>query len=94
MGSKATHFDGELAGIALVPKGDTGTLTVALLSDCKPAIQVVEKIDLGLTRMASRSSIEARYSTPLKPGGRGYRIPTSHVSKDTKTSREMRRLID
>ena len=37
---KATHFDGELEGIALVLEGHNNTDKVALLSDCKPAIRV------------------------------------------------------
>ena len=49
LGTKATHIDGELEGIALALEKhtDKGTNMVALLSDCKPAIRTVEKLDRG-----------------------------------------------
>ena len=47
LGIKATHFEGELAGIALALEDHTVTNMVALLTDCKPTIQVVVKIDSG-----------------------------------------------
>ena len=56
LGTKSTHINGELEGIALVLEKHTAM--VALLSDCKLAIQVVEKLDSGTE--APRSSIEAR----------------------------------
>ena len=60
LGTKSTHIDGELEGIALALEGHTkkGTNTVALLSDCKPAIRTVEKLDRE--EEAPRSHIEAR----------------------------------
>ena len=64
LGIKVTHFDGELAGIALALEGHNDTNTVTLLSDCKPAIRVVEKIDSGT--VAPRSSIEARIQLALE----------------------------
>ena len=45
LGIKATHFDRELVGIALALEEHNDTNMVVLLSDCKPAIWVVEKID-------------------------------------------------
>ena len=64
LGIKATHFDGVLAGISLALEGHTDTNMVALLTDCKPAIRVVEKIDSGTA--APRSSIEARIQWALE----------------------------
>ena len=63
LGIKATHFDGQLTGIALALEGHKEADMVALLSDCKPAIRVVEKIDSG--RLAPRTSIEARIQQAL-----------------------------
>ena len=65
-GIKATHYDGEFEGIALALERhtDVDTNMVALLSDCKPAIWVVEKLDSGAE--APRSSIEARIQHALE----------------------------
>ena len=43
-----------------------GTNMVALLSDCKPAIRVVEKLDSGTEAPRSRPSIEARTQHALE----------------------------
>ena len=66
LGTKSTHFDGELEGIALALERHTeiGTNMVALLCDCKPAIRVVE--NLGSGAEAQRSQIEARKQHTLE----------------------------
>ena len=64
LGIKATHFDGELEGIALALEKHKNTNMVALLSDCKPAKRVVEKLDSGME--APRSDIEARILNVLE----------------------------
>ena len=60
LGTKSTHFDGELEGIALALEQHThtGTNLLAILTDSKPAIRVLEKLDSGTE--APRSAIEAR----------------------------------
>src|SRR5258706_5199548 len=66
LGTRATHIDGELEGIALAleahNKNKTGML--AILSDCRPAIRTVEKIDSGIE--GPRSHIEARIQSALE----------------------------
>src|SRR5258706_8313252 len=65
LGTRATHIDGELEGIALAleahNKNKTGML--AILSDCRPAIRAVEKLDSGME--GPRSHIEARIQSAL-----------------------------
>ena len=61
LGIKVTHFDGELA---LEGHNDTNMDTVALLSDYKPAIRVVEKVDSRTE--APRPAIEARIQLALE----------------------------
>ena len=58
--TKSTHFNGELEGIALALEQHThtGTNLLAILTDFKPAIRVLEKLDSGTE--APRSAIEAR----------------------------------
>ena len=64
LGTRATHIDGELEGIALALEahGDTGML--AILSDCRPAIRTTENLDSGTRE--PRSHIEARIQTALE----------------------------
>ena len=66
LGTKSTHIDGELEGIALVLEKHTenGTNMVALLSNCKRAIRTVEKLNRG--EEAPRSHIEARIINALE----------------------------
>ena len=66
LGTKATHFDGELEGIALALEKHThtGTNLLAMLTDSKPAIRVLEKLDSGTE--APRSAIEARIQRSLE----------------------------
>ena len=64
LGTKATHFDGELEGIALALEKHSDTLMVAILTDSKPAIRVLEKLDSGSE--APRSAIEARIQHTLE----------------------------
>ena len=65
LGIKSTHFDGELEGIALALEKHThtGTNLLAILTDSKPAIRVLEKLDSGTE--APRSAIEARIQHTL-----------------------------
>ena len=64
LGTKPTHFDGELEGIALALEKHSDTLTVAILTDSKPAIRILEKLDSGSE--APRSAIEARIQHALE----------------------------
>ena len=64
LGTKATHIDRKLEGIALALEGHKETSMLALLSDCKPAIRAVEKPDSGSE--APRSNIEARIQHALE----------------------------
>ena len=73
LGIKSTHFDGELEGIALAlekhththshPHSHTSTNLLAILTDSKPAIRVLEKLDSGTE--GPRSVIEARIQHTL-----------------------------
>ena len=66
LGTKSTHFDGELEGIALALETHThnDTNLLAILTDSKPAIRVLEKLDSGTE--APRSAIEARIQHTLE----------------------------
>ena len=66
LGTKATHFDGELEGIALALEKHTeaDTNLLAILTDSKPAIRTLEKLDSG--KEATRSAIEARIQRTLE----------------------------
>ena len=64
LGTKSTHFDGELEGIALALEKHATTHMLAILSDSKPAIRVLEKLDSGTE--APRSIIEARIHRSLE----------------------------
>ena len=64
MGTKATHFDGELEGIALALENHTENLMLAVLTDSKPAIRALEKLNLGIE--GPRSLIEARIQHALE----------------------------
>ena len=64
LGTKSTHFDGELEGIALALEKHTESLMLAILTDSKPAIRVLEKLDAGTE--GPRSSIEARIQRALE----------------------------
>ena len=61
---------------------------VALLSDCKPVIRMVEKIDLGI---APQSAIEARIQLALETRKEGLQDTYLAWVKGTKTLREMKR---
>ena len=66
LGTKATHFDGELEGIALALEKYTeaDTHLLAIMTDSKPAIRTVEKLDSGIK--PPRSAIEARILETLE----------------------------
>ena len=66
LGTKSTHFDRELEGIALALEKHThtGTYLLAILTDSKPAIRVLEKLDSGTE--APRLAIEARIQHTLE----------------------------
>ena len=64
LGTRATHIDGELEGIALALEAHNETGMLAILSDCRPAIRTVEKLDSGMT--GPRSHIEARIQSALE----------------------------
>ena len=66
LGTRATHIDGELEGIALALEAhnEKNTGMLAILSDCRPAIRVTEKLDSGTE--GPRSSIEARIQRALE----------------------------
>src|SRR5258706_6870555 len=66
LGTRATHIDGELEGIALALEthNEKRTGMLAILSDCRPAIRTVEKLDAGLE--GPRSHIEARIQKALE----------------------------
>ena len=66
LGTKATHVDGELKGIvlALEKYTEADTQLLAILTDSKPAIQTLEKLNLGLE--APCSVIEANIQEHLE----------------------------
>ena len=57
LGSRTTHYDGELSGIAQALEGAREVGMLAILMDSKPAISTLRKMDRGV---APRSEIEAR----------------------------------
>ena len=63
LGTRSTHIDGELEGISLALEALTKRRQ-AILSDCRPAIRVTEKLDSGTE--GPRSSIEARIQRALE----------------------------
>ena len=64
LGTKSTHFDGELEGIALAMENHKENLMLAILTDSKPAIRVLEKLNSGTE--GPRSTIEARIQHALE----------------------------
>ena len=58
LGTRATHFDGELNGIAQALEESREVNLLAILTDSKPAISVIRKLDSGAA--PPRSEIEAR----------------------------------
>ena len=66
LGIRATHIEGELEVIALALEAhnEKNTAMLAILSDCRPAIRVTEKLDSGTE--GPRSSIEARIQSDLE----------------------------
>ena len=50
-GTRVTHYDGELAGIALALEGHDDTLMLEILSDSKPALRAIERLDRGRTEV-------------------------------------------
>ena len=67
LGTRATHIDGELEGIALALEAHEQTGMLAILSDCRPAIRTTENIDSGA--QGPRSHIEARIQEALVTRG-------------------------
>ena len=64
LGTRATHTDGELEGIALALEAHIQTGMLAILSDCRPAIRTTENIDSGT--QGPRLHIEARIQKALE----------------------------
>ena len=56
--SRATHYGGELSGIAQVLEEVREVSMLAILTDSKPAISALRKLDKGLA--PPRSEVEAR----------------------------------
>ena len=67
LGTRATHIDGELEGIAIALEAHEQTGMLAILSDCKPAIRTTENLDSGA--QGPRSHIEARIQEALETRG-------------------------
>ena len=67
LGTRATHIDGELEGIALALEAHEQTGMLAILSDCRPAIRTTENLDSGT--QVPRSHIEARIQEALETRG-------------------------
>ena len=80
LGTRATHIDGELEGIALALDAHEQTGMLAILSDCRPAIRVTENLDTGT--QGPRSHIEARIQSA--PETRENQQQETR-SKDTRT---------
>ena len=66
---------------------DTGML--AILSDCKPTIRVIEKLGSGTDRQS-----KPEYNAPLKSEKTDNWRSTSRGSKDTRTSRATKQQIN
>ena len=66
LGMKSTHSDGELEGIALALEkhAEADTHLLAIMTDSKPAIRTLEKLDSGTE--APRSAIEAGIQETLE----------------------------
>ena len=60
LGTRATHHDGELTGIAQALEESRDVNLLAILTDSKPAISTIKKLDSGTA--PPRSEIEARNS--------------------------------
>ena len=58
LGTRATHYDGELIGIAQALEEAREIQILAILTDSKPAISTINKLDIGEAQ--PRSKIEAR----------------------------------
>ena len=58
LGTRATHYDGELSGIAQALEDSREVQMLAILTDSKPAISTIKKLDTGTA--PPRSEIEAR----------------------------------
>ena len=58
IGTRATHYDGELSGIAQALEELREVSMLAILTDSKPAISTLRKLDTGAA--PPRSEIEAR----------------------------------
>ena len=58
LGTRATHYDGELSGIAQALEESREVSMLAILTDSKPAISTIRKLDTGTA--PPRSEIEAR----------------------------------
>ena len=58
LGTRATHFDGELNGIAQALEESREVNLLTILTDSKPAISTIRKLDSGT--VPPRSEIEAR----------------------------------
>ena len=63
LGTRATHFDGELNGIAQALEESREVNLLAILTDSKPAISTIRKLDSGTA--PPRSEIEARILSEL-----------------------------
>ena len=73
LGTKATQFDGKLNGIAQALEESREVNLLAILTDSKPAISIIRKLDSGTA--PPRSEIEARILSKL--------CGRSHNHKDT-----------
>ena len=63
LGTRATHYDGELSGIAQALEDSREIQMLAILTDSKPAISTIKKLDTGVA--PPRSEIEARITKEL-----------------------------
>ena len=63
LGTRATHYDGELSGIAQALEVSREVSMLAVLTDSKPAISKIKKLDSGAA--PPRSKIEARILNEL-----------------------------
>ena len=63
LGTRATHYDGELDGIAQALEESREVNLLAILTDSKPAISTIRKLDSGT--VPPRSEIEARILSEL-----------------------------
>ena len=63
-GTKATHYDGELSGIAQALEEARKVNMLTILTDSKPAISALKKLDQGIA--PPRSEIDARILEELR----------------------------